>query len=219
MRTEWLPASAAALVVGSAALFLSSLTIPRPSGDGTVLQSVVDSPDTWLTPIVVLLIASVGLIVGMPCLLSLFPGRGSTAGYLGTLCLAVGTLALCGFAHQMAVLRSMSLDTTVDDAVVASIVADQLQSGLLQGGFVVFYLGEVLLAIGLTRAGTVPKWVTWAFWAHLAVGITAQLLDTDVLRGLPSAVLLVALVGVAFYANLNGVSRFGRARSGAGARD
>lgn len=178
-----------------------------------MLQSVVDAPGTWLTPVVVVLLASVGLIVGMPCLLSLFPGRGSTAGYLGTLCLAIGSLALCGFAHQMVLLRSMSMDAAVDDALVTSIAADNLQSGLLLGGFVAFYVGEALLAIGLRRAGTVPRWVPWAFWIHLVVALTVRGFDLDQFHGVPAAVLMVGFVGVGFYANLNGVSRFGRART------
>lgn len=215
MRTEWLPTSAAALVVGSAALFLSALTIPRPTGDGTVMQSVVDSPDTWLVPVVVLLIAAGGLIVGMPCLLSLFPDKGSIPGYLGTLGLALGSLALCGVAHQMVLLRSMAMSTGIDDTVVAQVAGDQWQSALLQGGFLVFYVGELLVAVGLLRARTVPRWVPWLLVAQVVTALGMRAVDIDALRPLPPALLMVAFLGIGFYANLNGVSRFGRARTGA----
>lgn len=214
MRTEWLPASAAALLVGATALFLSSLSIPRPFGDGVVLQEVVDSPDQWLAPVLVLLLAAGGLIVGMPCLLSLFPGRGSMTGYLGTLLLAMGALALGGFAQQMLLLRSLSQRTEISDVTVTEVMADQLQSGLFVGGFIAFYLGELLVAHGLYRARTTPRWIPVLLVAHVVVALVAAATSFDVLQVVPSFMLMVALTGVGICANINGVPRFGRAVPG-----
>ena len=62
-----------------------------------------------------------------------------------------------------------------------------------------FYLGEALIAIGMLRARTVPRWVPTLFLLHVA---TLPFVDrVPALQGIGALMVGVAFMGVAVYAN------------------
>lgn len=195
MRNDWVPASAALLVTGAMALALASLLTPTGSSGGETLRLVRDNDHRWLAVSVIYFLAAAMLMLGLPSVLTLLPGRGRHVGMAGIVSLAVGVLGVAGYAMLLVFFRAM----VVTDAVVdRSIDAVSEETGLLvfvYAWVLAFYLGELLLALALARARTVPRWVPPLLVLHVVLLPVSALLPDDLARG-TTLVLALALAGV-----------------------
>jgi hypothetical protein len=202
MRQEWVGPSASALIIGVMALVfgfaLNPLPQDRPVADS--VRSVDELAGTWLASSAALGVASVGLTLGLPALLSLLDRRDRRLGVVAVAVFAVGTVGLCGYALVMIFLRALVLD----DLMVVDGIDEVLQEPGVQTFLVAwlgcFMLGIVLLAVGLWRARSVPRWVP----VLLAVFVLSQALpgiagDTGTI--VQFLVLAVAFTGAAISAN------------------
>jgi hypothetical protein len=68
-----------------------------------------------------------------------------------------------------------------------------------------FYLGELLLAIALLRAGNTARWIPAVLLLHVALFPLANLLP-DQLQAMTALLITVALCGVGITANQNASS-------------
>lgn len=164
---DWLPISAAALLTGATALVIGAQLIPRPDGEGALLRLASEEPDLWLALSILLSLAAVGLIVGMPSLFVLFQPKGFRTGLVATFALSVGAVLLAGFAQALIIFRGLAVEEALTEETLRALGRDGPLRGMLVFGIVVFYLGELLLASALLRARTTPRWVPWAFLAHV----------------------------------------------------
>jgi hypothetical protein len=160
MRTDWVPFSASALVIGSMAMVLGAVLNPIAGERGTaVLRAASNSETRWLGMSVMYFVASIFLTLGLPALLSLFVRRGRGLGVVSVGVFAIGTIGLSGFAMLMVFLRSLvghgllqadGLDKLGDDTGLAL---------FLYGWIAGFYLGVLLIGIALFLARKTAAWV------------------------------------------------------------
>lgn len=200
MRKEWLALAAAALVTGATALFFGAHLTPRPTGDGHILRLASADPGLWTMAALILFVGALGMLFGISCVMVLVQRQGFRTGVTAMGLIAFASVVLAGFSMQLVLLRALSA-AGVDADTLADAVGDPLQQGLLVGGFAAFYLGELLLAVALYRAGTTPRWVPACLVVHVAGVLLAAALRLDAL-GDASALLMVAgFAGVAVAAN------------------
>lgn len=161
MRSDWVPVSASALVVGALSLVFGAMLNPSDGGQSvTETLRVVDEHGTrWLGTAVMFLLASIALTVGLPALLSLFDERGYTLGAIGVGLFVVGVIGTAGYAVILIFFRAL----VVADAVRADGVEKVSQDGGMQVFFIGwiggFYVGLLIVAVALFRARKTPIWV------------------------------------------------------------
>lgn len=167
---DWLPVSAASLVTGAMALLLASMLTQSGSDAAETFMIVQEQSGQWLGGAVMFFIASVGLILGLPTIVVLVQGRGRRTGLAACVVLAIGYLGTAGYAALLIFFRAL---VVTDGVTVADVEAVNNETGLL--GFVVawigaFYVGELLLAIALLRAGAdvCPRWIPVLLLLHVA---------------------------------------------------
>lgn len=200
MRKEWLALSAAALVTGASALFFGAFLTPRPTGDGQIFRLASADPDLWTTAALILFVGALGMLFGISCAVTLVQRKGFRTGVSAMGLIAFASVVLAGFAMQLVLLRALS-SAGVEADTLAAAVGDPLQQGLLVGGFAAFYLGEVLLALALYRAGTTSRWVPAALVVHVGGVLVAAALDVDALADAAALLMVAGFAGVAVAAN------------------
>lgn len=195
MRNDWVPASAALLVTGAMALALASLMTPTGSSGSETLQLVRENDSRWLAVCAIYFLAAAMLILGLPSLLTLLSDRGRYVGLAGIVALAIGFLGVAGYAMLLVFFRAL----VVTDALVdRSIDAVSEEAGLmvfLYGWIVAFYVGELLVAIALLRAASVPRWVPSLMLLHVLTLPLSAVLPESLARG-TSLVFALAFAGV-----------------------
>jgi len=190
---DWIPASAAAFVTGAMALTFGSLLLPSGSSTADTLQVVRDQDGRWLAAAVIFFIASVALTLGLPSALSLFDRRGRTLGMVSAVVLAVGFLGTAGYSMLIVFFRAIALETSLSGSQLDKAVHEAGLTVFLYGWIAGFYLGELLLAIALLRAGTTQKWVPLVLFAHVATLTISSFLP----HMLSSVLVLLVAVGFA----------------------
>ncbi|HSE54793.1 MAG TPA: hypothetical protein VLA97_08690 [Nocardioidaceae bacterium] len=205
MRSEWVPVSAAALVTGVMALVLAQMLNPGGSEDSPAAQMLVaaEYPGRWLAMSVLFFGGAVGLVLGMPALMTLFQERrGRGLGMTGVAVFVVGCVGVGGLAALMLMFRSLALQTiatdTLDRDEINLVTASLEQPGLmipLNVWVYAFILGVLLIALGLFRARQVPNWVPWLLMAFLAMQVVVPLLGEGTDARVASAVGLILLAG------------------------
>ena len=193
MRMDWIPASAAAFVTGAMALTFGSLLLPSGSSTADTLQVARDEDGRWLAAAVIFFIASVALTLGLPAAMSLFDRRGRTLGMVSAVILAVGFLGTAGYSMLIVFFRAIALETQLTGAELDEAVHEMGLTVFLYGWIAGFYLGELLLAIALLRAGTTQKWVPLVLIAHVASLVVSSVLP----HSISSALVLLTAVGFA----------------------
>ena len=191
MRMDWIPASAAAFVTGAMALTFGSLLRPSGSSTADTLQVARDEDGRWLAAAVIFFIASVALTLGLPAAMSLFDRRGRTLGMVSAVILAVGFLGTAGYSMLIVFFRAIALETQLTGAELDEAVHEMGLTVFLYGWIAGFYLGELLLAIALLRAGTTQRWVPLVLIAHVASLVVSSFLP----HSLSSALVLLVAVG------------------------
>ena len=201
---DWLPVSAAALVTGGTALFLGAQMTPRPTGEGDLVAIAGEYSDRFVILAVLLTVAAAGLIVGMPSLFTLFQRTAYRTGLLAAVLLSAGAVMLAAFAQVLIAFRGLAVNGAVTPEVVQAVAQDDLQQSMLAGGFLVFFAGELLLALALLRARTVPAWVPWTFVAHVVLTPVSQAVLPGDWRGAAALFVVAGFAGTGVAANRQG---------------
>jgi hypothetical protein len=161
MRSDWVPLSASALVVGVMAMVFGSLLNPSQAGATTAetLRVVDEDGARWLAMAVMYFFASVSLTLGLPSVLTLFGRKGRKLGLTGLAVFSIGSIGTCGYAMLLVFFRALVKEGAVKSAAFGSVTEDKGLTYFIQGWVGCFYAGIVLLAVGLLVARTVPRWV------------------------------------------------------------
>jgi hypothetical protein len=187
------PVSAALLLTGALALCLGSFLLPSSDSAADTLRIVEEQGGQWFAAAAVFFLSAIFLTLGMPAILTLFPGRGWALGVISVIVLSFGFIGTAGFAMLMAFVRSL--------VIADALRYNGLETASTETGLVVFlyvwigglYLGELLLGIALVRARTTPRWVPIALILHVATLLVSSLLPEIVGK----AAILFLLVGFA----------------------
>lgn len=197
---DWIPVSAALLVTGAMALSLGALLSPTGGSDSAETFKLVQEHDgRWLVVSVIYFLASVTLTLGLPSALTLFEGKGRRLGMISGVILAVGFIGTAGYAMLMVFFRALVITDSIASQGIDEVTNELGLSVFLYGWIAAFYLGELLLAAALLRAGTTPRWVPFLLIGHVLTLPLAPVLPESIAK---LAVLLVAvgLAGVAVQA-------------------
>jgi hypothetical protein len=162
MRSDWVPLSASALVVGAMALVFGALLNPADTGStaAQTLRVVQEDGGRWVAMSVMYVFASVALTLGLPAMLVLFSRRGRVLGLVGLAVFSVGSIGTAGYAMLMVFFKAMVAAGAVTSAsALDEVTSDKGLAFFLAGWIGSFYGGILLLALALFRAGTVPRWV------------------------------------------------------------
>jgi hypothetical protein len=201
MNRSWVPLSAAALVTGALALLLGALLTPM-AGDSTAstLRVAEDNSGQWIAVAVMFILSSVGLLLGLPGLYLLFPGRGRTIGVVALVVTTVAAAGLTGYGMLLIFFNALVRHDALEAGAFDEVVAEPRLELMLFAWVGSFYLAELLLAIAVLRAGSAPRWVPVLFLVHVAsFPLTEQLPEKAAqLLILPTA---LAFCGLAICAN------------------
>ena len=166
---DWLPVSAASLVAGAMALLLATVLTTDGATTQDMFRTVQEQGGRWLGGAFMYFLASVGLILGLPAIIVLVQGRGRRTAMAACVVLAVGYLGTAGYAALLIFFRALVVTEALTPAAL-EVAAEE--NGLMTFVFAwvgAFYLGELLLAIALWRAGTdvIARWVPIALLGHV----------------------------------------------------
>ena len=200
MRLDWVPYSAAALVLGATALSVGALLTPQLSEENVLLSDFADT--RWLAVALLYFIASAALTVGMSSVITLFERRGGRLGLSAIGVFTVGTLGIAGYAFLIAFIRALAQESGVGSLDLETVSQNTGLLAILYGWIGAFYVGELLLGIALLRASTTPKWVPGVLLAHVALFPVSSLLPAQV-QSLTALLITVGLCGVGITANQN----------------
>lgn len=209
MGDRWLPYSAAALASGAVALVLGTLGLPVGTDERAILQDAQLEQGRWIMSSAAFFLCSVGLTLGLPTFLFVIPRRGRRFGVVGTVVFGVATMAMAAYGALLVFFQSLVADGIIGAEEMARLGDDPGLTGFTVVFVGSFYLGEALLAIGMLRARTVPRWVPALFLAHVALLPLVGRVPT--LQGIGAVLVGVAFMGVAVSAN----ERFQLARAAA----
>ncbi|MCW2765611.1 MAG: hypothetical protein JWO11_1570 [Nocardioides sp.] len=176
VRTDWLATSAALLVTGALALALASVLTPTGSSSADTLRLVQEHDGRWLAAAAIYFLAAVCLILGLPSALTLFNQRGRTVGLVGATVLSVGFIGVAGYAMLLVFFRAMVITDAIRSEAFDRVTHESGLQIFLYGWVIAFYLGELLLAIGLLRAGTIRRWIPVLLLMHAATFPVSQVL-------------------------------------------
>ncbi|MBB6628557.1 DUF4386 family protein [Nocardioides sp. KIGAM211] len=198
-KLDWVPVSAAALVTGAMALTFASLLTPTGSSTRDTLRLVHEQDGRWLVVAVIFFIASVALTVGLPSVLTLFERRGRNLSYLSGLVLAIGFLGTAGYAMLLVFFRALVITGSIRDSGFDEVTHEAGLAVFLYGWIVAFFLGELLLAVALLRARTVPRWIPVVLLVHV-LSVFVQKLLPDVVGKATILLFAVGFAGIAMQA-------------------
>jgi hypothetical protein len=211
VRNDWVPLSSSALVIGAMSLVLGAAMNPAEAGSTTAqtLQVAAGEGTRWLAMAVMYTLASIALVLGLPALTSLVQDRGRGLGLVGACVFCVGAIGTCSYAMLLVYFRAMVVAGAVRGGGLESVANDPGLVTFLVGWIGCFYLGVLLIAAALLRAGTVPRWVPALMVAFLVLAPVAPQLGRFV------STLQVMLLAVAFTgAGMAAVSREQRTVAG-----
>jgi hypothetical protein len=161
MRTDWLPLSASALVIGAMALVFGGLVNPTTGAESTTetLKLVDQESGRWLAMAVMYFLAAAALMLGLPAVVALFNRGGRRLGLLGVGVLSIGVLGTAGYSMLMVFFRALVVHDSLRTVSLDDLVNDPGLAVFLYGWISCFVLGIVLIAIALFLAGKTAKWV------------------------------------------------------------
>ena len=171
MRSDWVPLSASALVIGAMCLVLGSVLNPAESGASAAetFAVVQEASGRWLAMAVMYFLASLSLTLGLPAVLTLLDRRGRTLGLIGLAVFTLGAIGTCGYAMLMVFFRALVGADAVRSDLLDEVTSDPGLTIFLQGWIGGFYGGIALLAIALLRSRSTARWVPWLMLAFVAV--------------------------------------------------
>ena len=198
MRSEWIPLSASALVIGAMAMVFGALLNPQDAGESAsqTLRVVTMSDGRWLGMSVMYFGASVALMLGLPALLSLFTQKGRRTGLVAVAVFSVGVIGLAGFAMLLVFFRALAEAEAIQSARLEDATSDLGLNVFLYGWIAGFYLGLLLVAVALFLAKKTPVWVPVLLVVFVALFPVSEQLGR-VGQVLQVLALAVAFTGVA----------------------
>lgn len=167
MSRSWVPFSAAALVTGAIALMLGALLMPMGEDTAAILEGIKENDQRWLTVAVMFGIASVGILMGLPAMVLLFPRRGHRVGMAGVAVMTMASAGLAGFGMILVFFQSLALRGALVPGRVEEATDSARFSVMLLGWAASFYVAELLLAIAVLRARSVPRWIPALLLLHV----------------------------------------------------
>lgn len=161
MRSDWIPLSASALVIGVMALVFGSLLNPADAdaSSAETMRVVAQESGRWLGMSVMYFGSSVALTLGLPSLLSLFTHKGRRIGLIATAIFSIGVIGTSGYAMLLVFFRALVQAGAIENAKLEEVTADNGLSFFLYGWIAAFYVGLLLIAIALFVAKRTPTWV------------------------------------------------------------
>lgn len=161
MRTDWVSPSAATLVVGAFALVLGTLLNPTGGGGSArdALRVVHENDGRLLAMAVFYFVGALGMMLGLPSLLSVFAQRAWRLGVAGVMVFAVGVLGTAGFAMLLVFFRALVLNGSVTAGNLDQLTGDLGLSLFVYGWIVGFYVGLLLIALALFVAKVTAYWI------------------------------------------------------------
>lgn len=162
MRSDWIPLSASALVVGAMAMVFGVLLNPQSGGDQSAaetLRVVTEDGGRWLGMSVMYFFASVAMTLGLPSMLSLFTDKGRRTGFVAVGVFAVGVIGLAGLAMLLVFFKALAGAGAIEDGRFEAATEDLGLSVFLNGWIVSFYAGLLLVALALFLSRKTPPWV------------------------------------------------------------
>jgi hypothetical protein len=161
MRTDWVPYSASALVIGAMSMVLGAVLSPLSGNQraAETLRVAGQEDGRWLGMAVMYFLASIFLTLGLPALLSLFVNRGRGLGLLAVGVFSVGAIGLSGFAMLMVFIRTLVIGDLLKSTGLDRMSDDVGLSIFLYGWIGGFYVGILLIAVALFVARKTPTWV------------------------------------------------------------
>ncbi|MGN6575150.1 MAG: hypothetical protein ACTHKG_05645 [Nocardioides sp.] len=161
MRSDWVPLSASALVIGVMALVFGSLLNPQEAGStaAQTMATVGREGGRWLGMSVMYFGASVALTLGLPALLSLFTKRGRKLGLFAIAVFSIGVIGTSGYAMLLVFFRALVKAGALENSKLEQVTADNGLNIFLYGWIAGFYLGLLLIALALFVAKRTPTWV------------------------------------------------------------
>jgi hypothetical protein len=162
MRSDWIPLSASALVVGAMAMVFGALLNPQSGGDESAaetLRVVMEDGGRWLGMSVMYFFSSVAMTLGLPSLLSLFTDKGRRTGFVAVGVFSIGVIGLAGFAMLLVFFKALAGADAIDDGRINAVSDDLGLSVFINGWIVSFYAGLLLVALALFLSKKTPPWV------------------------------------------------------------
>lgn len=198
MRTDWVSPSAATLVVGAFALVLGTMLSPADAGEtATQALRVVDQNEGRLLGMAVFyFLASLGLMLGMPAVLSVVARRGWRLGVSGVMVFSVGVLGTAGFAMLLVFFRALVVNGSVTGSSVDQLTDDLGLVVFVYTWVIGFYAGLVLIAAALFVSRATPYWVPGLLLLGVAFAPFAAMLG-NLGSALQTLSLAVGFTGVA----------------------
>jgi hypothetical protein len=200
MDKTWLPWSAASLASGSVMMVLGSLMMPSDGSFAELIATVQGEGGRWVMASFAFFLAAVGLTLGLPALLTLLNTRGRRTGLIGIGVWTIGTIGVAGYAALLILFRAVVTNVELSAEDVEALSKDATLLAFVAIFASAFYLGEVLTAVALLRARTVPKWIAMLLLAHAGLQLVTGVMP-EILQDVQTLVLGVALMGVAVHAN------------------
>lgn len=207
MRSDWLPPSASALVVGAMALVLGYLLNPLSQETGDIGEAVAlaeQADGRWLGTAFLLFFASVCLTLGLPALVSLFDRRARRFGAVAVGVFSVGTIGLSAYGMLLVFLRAAMLNDLVKVDRLEQVTQDTGLLVFLGAWIACFYVGLLLLGAALFLARTTPRWVPLLLVAYVVSQVVGDVLG-DLGTVLQFFVLAIAFTGAAVSATERGL--------------
>lgn len=195
MRIDWIPFSAASLVIGATALAVASLLLPSYAEAAMTVQMAASEGGLWLAVAVLYFVAAIMLTLGMPSIMTLFRVRGARFGLAAVGIFTASAAGTAGFAMLLMFVRALVLNDAIPDATVLDVTQDSGLTGFLYIWIGALVLGELLLALALLRAGAAPRWIPVLLLVHVALLVVAPYLPDLIGSGSP-LLILVALSGL-----------------------
>jgi hypothetical protein len=195
MRIDWVPYSAASLVIGATALAVGSLLLPSYAEAATTVQMAPSQAGLWLAVAVLYFVAAIMLTLGMPSILTLFKVCGARFGLTAVGIFTASAAGTAGFAMLLMFVRALAMNEAIPDATVLDVTHDTGLTGFLYIWIGALVLGELLLALALLRAGATPRWIPALLLVHVALLAVAPYLP-DLIGSASPLLIVVALSGI-----------------------
>jgi hypothetical protein len=204
MRIDWVPYSAAALVLGATALSIGSVLLPSGGGAAATMEMASEKGGQWFAVAGLYFLASVALTIGMPSVVTLFLTQGAKLGLAAVGVFTVGCVGIAGLAMLLVFIRSLALTPEFSSDMLTEVTSEVGLTVFLFAWIGAFYLGELLLGIALLRSRVTHKWVPGLLLLHVALfplSLVAPELLPDRVQSMTVLLLTVGLCGVGIAAN------------------
>lgn len=193
MRTDWVPLSASALVVGVMALVFGALLNPLGAeGSAQTIRIVSQESGRVLGMAVMYFVASVALTLGLPAVVTLFRERAMRLGVTAVAVFLVGAIGTAGYAMLLVFFRALVVQDNLAGGGLNDVVEDNGLAVFLYGWVAAFFLGLALLAVALFVARRTPIWVPILLLVSVAMFPVSDML------GKPGQIIQLFAMAVAF---------------------